>query len=114
MQVGGSGNCGVEASIEQKRTARLRDTATLPPGPFHSPPRARTRPTTRSRRGSAGSSAGRSPAVKLSMRALRDSDVALEDGQPPGRAPPPVAEVEEAEERQPRRGERWFGVARSA
>jgi two-component system, OmpR family, sensor kinase len=52
--------------------------------------------------------------VKLSMRTLRESDVAIEDGQPPGRAPPPVAEVEEAEERQPRRREKWFGVARSA
>jgi two-component system OmpR family sensor kinase len=50
------------------------------------------------------------------MRTLRESDVAIEDGQPPppGRAPPPVAEVEEAEERQPRRREKWFGVARSA
>jgi two-component system, OmpR family, sensor kinase len=48
------------------------------------------------------------------MRTLRESDVALEDGQPTGRAPAPVAEVPEAEERQPRRGEKWFGVARSA
>jgi two-component system, OmpR family, sensor kinase len=52
--------------------------------------------------------------VKLSMRTLRDSDVALEDGQPPGRAPPPVAEVAEPEEQKPRRGQKWFGVARSA
>ena len=52
--------------------------------------------------------------MKLSMRTQRESNVALEDGQPTGLAPPPVALVPEAEEREPRRGEKWFGVARSA
>jgi len=52
--------------------------------------------------------------VKFSMRTLRERDVALEDGHPTGRAPPPVVEVAETEERKPRRGDRWFDVVRSA
>jgi two-component system, OmpR family, sensor kinase len=48
------------------------------------------------------------------MRTLRESDVALEDGHPTDRTPPPVADVPEAEEKRPRRGEKWVGVARSA
>jgi two-component system, OmpR family, sensor kinase len=52
--------------------------------------------------------------VKLSMRALRESNVALENGQPTGQPPPQVAVVPEAEEREARRGEKWYGIARSA
>jgi two-component system OmpR family sensor kinase len=49
-----------------------------------------------------------------SIRTLRGSDVAFEDGQPAGEAPPPVTVPAEAETPEGRRPGRWVGVARSA